>query len=128
MKSNIKITPYQSDEAAPGLSAIASLFIDDDASLPSAAGIREQISASNKVYNVFDDVGMSLKKYWNAQRTFGGNVIDNRACSGDASNNPSEQSYYVFGISKGGALAVHSFLAEIQYDVVWHEHVSMAIS
>lgn len=128
MKSNIKVTPYGNDEAAPGTSAILTVFIDDDATLPSTTAQREQISATNKVYNVFDDVGMSITKYWNGKRTYGGNLIDNRELSGNSGANPSEQSYFVISINKGGAVATHTLLVEIEYTVVWHEHVSVASS
>lgn len=128
MKSNIKVTPYKNDEASPGTPAIMTVFIDDDASLPATGAVREQLSATNMVFNIFDDIGKGVKKYWNAQRTYGGNVIDNRELSGSASANPSEQSYFVIYMSKGGAVATIDLLVDIEYSVTWHEHVSMAAS
>lgn len=130
MKSKIKVTPLSSDEAAPGKPYELCIFIDDDATLPGSAAWREQVSATTKVVSTFDQVGQgsSVVKYWNAQITYGGNVVDNDELRGDVGSNPTEQSYYVVNAVSATPLSTQTFLVELEYTVVWHEHVSVAAS
>jgi hypothetical protein len=74
-----------------------------------------------------------FRKSWDAKSYFGGDIYDNDNLQGNASSNPSEQSYYtvVFsGLASGGSVdeMTAGAYVTIEYDAVWDELRTMARS
>jgi len=107
------------------------VYIDDDGSI-NATKYRTLAERPGSVtWTAYPGHGVSSSrtKYWNAQHTFGGNVIDNDNLRGTSAADPTEQSTYVIGIEAADSAAgTVNILVEIEYTTVWSELWSQAPS
>lgn len=69
----------------------------------------------------------SRTKYFNTQRVFGGNGVDNTQLRGSASSNPAEGHFFVFAC-EGPSVSTVNIAVEIEYDVIWSELKSIGQS
>lgn len=103
------------------------LYIDDDATI-AVANVTvacERDGAQTSVTRIDQMKWMSAG--WNAERTFGGNVMSNDELQGTGSTSPNEQSHFTIII--GGTPSVsYVCMVEIQYNVVWDEIKSLIAS
>lgn len=106
----------------------ATMLIDDDTTLSSTATTsRERPGAVSWITSAAqDDVGRTI--YWNAQKTFGGNIIDNDDLKGTAAADPTEESIFWLYLSGGTLDNPWRVYADIEYTVVWSELKSMSAS
>lgn len=104
----------------------ATVLIDDDQTLSAAATTaRERPGAVSWLASAAeDDNGRTI--YWNAQKTFGGNIIDNDDLKGTAAADPSELSTFFLYLSGGTLDNPWRVYADIEYTAVWSELKSMA--
>lgn len=100
-------------------------YIDDDAVLPGTLfAVREKPGAVNWLTSAADtDVGRTI--YWNGQKTFGGNLVDNDDLKGTATSDPTELSYFCLTLTGGTATHQWRVWTEIEYTVVWSELKSL---
>lgn len=91
---------------------------------------REQPGAIQKVCPGVGGAGhVALTLTWNAKDYFGGDVYDNDDLQGSASANPVEQSYFtVFVANLGAGVIAGRVQVTIEYDAVWDELRTIALS
>lgn len=107
-------------------SHVLNLYTDDDATLTS--GSSERWDSRGQVVTLTASQAPKRAITWKADQVFGGNVIDNPDLQGNASSNPSEQTYFVLNTTSGVALADLRYRIEIWYTVIWDELKSVAES
>lgn len=107
--------------------AVMSLFLDDDATVNAVplTVVRERIGSYTSVVN--PTVGTQAKRSlsWNAQKEFGGNVVDKDQMQGTAGVNPTEQTFFCIFLA-GQITDVWTLSVELEYEVVWEELTSLA--
>ncbi len=109
-------------------SALANLYIDDDAT-PNGTGTTLRERPGAKTWLVAQDtIDHGRKCFWSAQQTFGGNAIDNDELKGTGSNDPSEQSFFIFQLTNGVLDQEIKVYADIEFTVVWSELKSIGQS
>lgn len=103
------------------------LYIDDDtATANTLTQAAEQPTGQLKMIPALQDPVRFVSR-WNAKEWFGGDILDNDNLQGNASNNPTEQSYFTFkGRSANGtSTANFSIKVKLTYWAVWDELATM---
>lgn len=106
------------------------LVVEDDATLAttSSMGISAMTEMPGKqgavkVMNTADTNLPTLKANWRAKDVFSGDLMANNALRGNSGANPSEQSYYIYGIYDANGNSITYVTAfTIEYDVVFSEY------
>lgn len=107
----------------------ATLLIDDDTTLGATAlAARERPGSVNWLVSAAENDNPGKTMYWNAQKTFGGNVIDNDELKGTILSDPNEQSTYYVYLSGGTLDNPWRVYADIEYTAVWSELKGQTIS
>lgn len=110
---------------------VYSIYIDDDTSTVANA-VDASCRPGAKWTMVNPSLGtmpVVLYSKWDAAATFGPNPQAQDSLQGNATSNPTEQSYYVLQCFDGaGGANAGSLMVEIEYDVVWDEWVTAASS
>lgn len=107
---------------------MVTLIIDDDNNVNiGAQNARERPGARSHLVNP-SEADKGLTSYWNAQRTFGGNVIDNPDLQGSSTTDPAEQSQWHIFLDGGVLDQVVDVFVDVTYTVVWDELKSIPIS
>jgi len=108
------------------------IFIDDDSTISISNGshARERKDASTVMVNSNLQTSPYLYKSWDCQKAFGTSPTAGDHLQGNASNNPSEQQYYVIVLDAGinGANAGIEMDVRIDFDVEFNELASIAQS
>jgi hypothetical protein len=111
--------------------AVVSLYVDDDTSVAADPGVAsEQTTGTSSIISALAVTPTTFKREWDAKAYFGGDIFDNDALQGDASNNPVEQSYFVLSVTalSGAVPTTLNFQTVIEYDVVFDELKTIASS
>lgn len=126
VRSRIKITLAQNSSGP----TTYTLNIGDAATPPtSVTQALEQVGAVGALAVGTGGGPIVLKQNWSATKTFGVNPQANNLLRGTSASNPSEQSYYHVLISDSTlGNTDFSFLAELEYDVVFDELKTIALS
>lgn len=114
----------------PGESGTLTLWINDDTTTTATLfSIPEQSSSTTALVLPVDSGSKStLTCNWSAKKTFGGNVLANDNLQGNASANPTEQSYYQLSYSTTDGVTTSSLVFQvfIEYIAVWDELKDLA--
>jgi len=110
---------------------VVSIYVDDDASVKGDALTAAEMPGA-KSYGYVPAAGPCplLTHSWDAKKTFGGNPQSQAELQGTASANPTEISIYsiqAYDYSAAISGAVYCYV-DIEYDVVWDEHVTIGSS
>lgn len=107
------------------------VYINDDTTntVTTLNGLAELSQGRFKnLNNQSGPIKFSLK--WSAKKMFGGNVLANDLLQGNASTNPTEQSYYTFYLGAMDQASTQTFVIQafIEYIAVWKELKDVATS
>lgn len=108
----------------------AALYIEDDVSSGNDARIGStRPGAVSRIANLMQGPATTLSKSWSAKDTFGGNPLSKSELRGNASSNPSEQSYFTL-ILNDISLGDQSYTVkyEITYRAMLSEFKTIAAS
>lgn len=110
---------------------ICGVHLDDDANPGTVTGV-DMAMRPGAIVRLFnpDANAPVIKHSWNAKRTFAGNPLSKSELSGDVSNNPTEQSYYIIWVYNTATATTQDveLMIQIEYDVVFHELKTVAFS
>jgi len=114
-----------------GLIAVG-VFVNDNAGITPTTylGCGEQTLATTKYISYNASKPVVIQKKWAAKKYFGGSVLANTELQGDASLNPTEQSYYsvyVQSLDLASTIAV-SVNVKMEFIVMWKELKDLAQS
>lgn len=120
MKSTIKVTPVAST-TANFKSGILALFVEDNTT--ATTGGVERKGAVTKPFNLSVENGQAVYSSWDAQKVFGGNVVDNQGVQGTITANPTDQNYFLVEVHNddGAVIDTVDVWIEITYDVIFSE-------
>lgn len=122
--SKITATVVRSGVGGHDVQAVIILDDDGNASATSYNTLAERTGAVSWSCAPPDSLA-GRTKYYNAQRVFGGNGVDNTLLRGSDSANPSEMSTYIIAVS-GPSTSTVNVTVHIEYDVIWSELKSLS--
>lgn len=109
---------------------LVALYVDDDTSIESVAGVAAQRPGSKYKFKNFGAIGGdTLTTGWNARYTFGGDPLAKAELRGTHSASPSEQSYFTI-VAKDQTLSSDplQFFVKLEYKAVFSELKTVANS
>lgn len=129
LKSKMKCTVV----GHPNAALLFGLGQDDDTTIaaPNSYTMWERPGFQVKSVNAaVEPSDTFLWSSWDAKKVYGGDPQSDPELQGTATSNPTEQTYYIAYFDGGVTLGSQTvtILAEIWYEVVWDEFVSMASS
>lgn len=109
------------------------IYVDDDTTiLPSNIDlVAEQTQAKRATYLATATTPLQLSYKWSARKYFGSGIMANNELRGNASSNPTEQSYYTICVQSSVIPASGynlNFQVEIRYITIWNELREIASS
>ncbi len=112
-----------------GGAVFATILVDDDQNLDATSeSVRERPGAKSWLYTSANTDLATHSITWNAQKTFGGNVIDNDELKGTALTDPPEQSLFWIFMHDGTPTNTFNVFVDVEYTAVWSELKSLQIS
>lgn len=124
-QSRIKIRPFEVGQPVTGQPTGLEIgcFINDDFTptlsvyndFLESPGYVSKTTSSSDVFNV------SVRKTWKTKDVFGAAGSNNSLTRGDASSNPTEQSFFIVTALTSAGISPCSYLITIEYDVEWCE-------
>ena len=129
VSSKFKLTPVGSTGATAPIHV--TVLTDDDANLNASntTTALERPGAKSAYFAQLVTVARPMSLTWKAKNVFTGDPLSKAELSGDASNNPSEQTYFAIFISSPSLdSGPYSFKVELEYTAVMHELKSIGQS
>jgi len=125
LRSRIKVSPM-----ADSTTMLHTIYVDDDTSIVASATIAaERPDAVSNAGNANAGRIFPLSLSWDAAKTFGPNPQAQDSLQGSASANPTEQSYFIWGVHDYAATSYNlNVLFELEFDVVWDEFATISTS
>lgn len=103
----------------------SSLAVTSVVGMTQAPGKRKHL----KPYNTADGNPAGVFTTWKATDVFGGDLLSNNRLRGDVSSNPTEQSYFIYGVSDINANTITmTCAATIEYDCIFTEFKGVGLS
>lgn len=126
LKSRIKWTTVLPTSATASVMAI---YLDDDTTIVGNAVLAMEQPMSVGQLITSQGPAPPLRYNFDAQRVFGGNILDNDNLQGDSTANPNELQCFACCLYDTGGLTYScQMLVEIEYDVCWEELKAVAQS
>lgn len=120
-KINVKVTFHGNTQYA----ANVGIYINDDTTQTPTDlnSLVEHSSASYKMLAPQNTKVTTLSKTWSAKKIFGKGVMSNNSLQGNATSNPSEQSFYNIFVQPLDQISTQSYYVEasIEYTAIWNE-------
>lgn len=128
--SKVKITAIP--KAANEDAVFVGIYKDDDSTTSNITGIsvlNENTSGTVRLLAPNANNPVRFSKKWSAKKTFGGSILGNDNLQGNASGNPTEQTFYTLAVQTATAAdATVIFNIEVTYIAVWDELKELASS
>lgn len=120
-KMTVRAVPVDDPIAGAAKPVMLSCFVDDDTtSLASTLSNRERIGAQIKMLVPAQNNG-PLTVYFNAQKMYGGNIMDNDDLQGTVAADPTEQAIFFAYFSSGLPSGAVKCYVDLEYTAVWDE-------
>lgn len=124
-KMTVRAVPVDDPVAGAAAPLMLSLFVDDDTtSLGTTLSNRERTGAQIKMLLPGQQQSPSVV-YFNAQKMFGGNVMDNDELQGTVASDPAEEAIFFAYFSSGDPSGQVKVFIDIEYTAVWDELKSL---
>lgn len=97
------------------------VYQDDDTTTTNVAApetAAEQAGAQIMLFAAGDNNPRSITSTWSAKKTFGGSILGNDNLQGNASGNPSEQTYYTVTLKACDGASTVSFQACLHFEYI----------